>query len=246
VKRQQNNEAIVQRISQIKADHPAWGYRHVWAYLHYRGGLPVNRKRIYRLMREHALLVQPNWRLKAKRIGKRRKLRPKRPNRVWGIDMTKIMTPAWGWVYLTVVLDWHTKKIVGYDLSVQSRADDWLRALQQAVNSQFPDGIREQHKRLLLISDNGSQPTSQRFMRECAAMHIKQIFTCYNNPKGNADTERVMRTIKEDLVWPNDFQTPAELAAALERWVTWYNTDYPHSSLGYATPCEFERQYQAA
>jgi putative transposase len=246
MKRQHHNTVIVNRIRQLKADHPAWGYRRVWAYLKYRDGLPVNRKRIYRLMQEQTLMVPPHWRLKAKRSAKRRKLRPKRPNRVWGIDMTKIMIPSWGWMYLTVVLDWHTKKIVGYDLSVQSKADDWLHALHQAVNGQFPQGIRQRPQRLLLISDNGSQPTSQRFMKECAALRLKQIFTCYNNPKGNADTERVMRTIKEDLVWTHDFQTPEGFAAALEKWVIAYNTDYPHSALGYATPGEYERKFRAA
>ena len=149
-------------------------------------------------------------------------------------------------MYLTVVLDWHTKKIVGYDLSAQSKADDWLNALHGAVNQQFPSGIRGQAERLRLISDNGSQPTSQRFMRECATLRIKQIFTSYNNPKGNADTERVMRTIKEDLVWPNDFKHPAELAKALTEWVVKYNNDYPHSAIGYATPCEYERRLLAA
>ena len=53
----------------------------------------------------------------------------------------------------------------------------------------------------------------------------------------------MIRTIKEDLVWPNDFQTPFELQAALDRWVNDYNTDYPHSSLAYKTPCEFEEMH---
>jgi transposase InsO family protein len=245
MKRQQKNESILQRIKTIKADHPAWGYRRIWAYLKYREGLPVNQKRIYRLMKENDLLVQPNWRLKAKRTGNRPKIRAKRPNQIWGIDMTKIMLPNWGWMYLTVVLDWHSKKIVGYDLSPQSKTEDWLKALHRGVMAQFPDGIRKE-KRLRLISDNGSQPTSQRFMKECALLDIKQIFTSYNNPKGNADTERVMRTIKEDLVWPNDFKCPADLQLALDRWVVNYNHDYPHSALGYATPCEYERTCRAA
>ena len=60
-------------------------------------------------------------------------------------------------------------------------------------------------------------------------------------PKGNADTERVIRTIKEDLIWPSDFQTPFELQAELDSWVMDYNTDYPHSSLNYRTPCEYEK-----
>lgn len=242
MKRQQNNQSLLERIRQIKTDHPAWGYRRVWAYLKFRNGVPINKKRIYRLMKEHNLLVQPNWRLKAKRTGRRRKPRAKRPNQLWGIDMTKIMVPTCGWMYLTVVLDWHTKKIVGYDLAAQSRADDWLRALQWAVNAQFPQGIRDGDKRLWLVSDNGSQPTSRRFMEDCSTLNVKQIFTSYNNPKGNADTERVMRTIKEDLVWPHEFLTADALAEALARWVDFYNHDYPHSALGYVSPCEYERR----
>jgi transposase InsO family protein len=69
---------------------------------------------------------------------------------------------------------------------------------------------------------------------------IKQIFASYNNPKGNADTERVIRTLKEDLVWPSEFENIYEFKDALRKWVNDYNTDYPHSSLGYMTPAAFE------
>jgi hypothetical protein len=79
------------------------------------------------------------------------------------------------------------------------------------------------------------------FIAACSVPGIKQIFASYNNPKGNADTERVMRTIKEDLVWPNDFESPFDLQPALDKWVNDYNTDFPHSSIGYKTPCEFEQ-----
>jgi len=71
-------------------------------------------------------------------------------------------------------------------------------------------------------------------------MEIKQIFASYNNPKGNADTERVIRTIKEDLIWPNEFCTPFDLQVELDKWIVNFNCDYPHSALGYKTPSEFE------
>jgi transposase InsO family protein len=70
-----------------------------------------------------------------------------------------------------------------------------------AVNNQFSNGIKT-HSQLSLVSDNGSQPSSERFMKDCSILGIKQIFASYDNPKGNADTERVIRTIKEDLIWP--------------------------------------------
>lgn len=244
MKRQQEDQHFLAIIRPIKADHPFWGYRRVWSYMKYRLHIPVNKKRIYRIMKESSLLVQKNQRLKAKR-GKypyRRKPQAQRPNEFWGTDMTKVMIPSFGWLYLVLVLDWHTKKIVGYSISDHSRADDWLAALNNACNSQFPQGILSKKQTLHLISDNGSQPTSERFMRACSVMEIKQIFASYSNPKGNADTERVMRTIKEDLVWPNEFTSVDNFKERFKQWCNNYNTDYPHSSLGYLTPVEFEKE----
>jgi putative transposase len=244
MKNQKQNEPILERITALKAQHPFWGYRRIWAYLRYREGLDVNKKRIYRLMKENNLLVSMNTKLKASRTPLKAKPRPNKPNQIWGIDMTKIMVAHWGWLYLHIVLDWYTKKIVGYNLSWRSKTGDWLDALEKSLQHQFPDGIRDSHQQtLMLVSDNGSQPTSVRFMAACNVLGIRQIFASYNNPKGNADTERVIRTIKEDLIWPRDFETPFELQEALDDWVTDYNTDYPHSSLSYKTPFEFERMH---
>jgi putative transposase len=67
-----------------------------------------------------------------------------------------------------------------------------------AVNRQFPDGARGQD--LSLMSDNGCQPTSLTFMKACSTLSIHQAFTSYNNPKGDADTERVIRTLKEECL----------------------------------------------
>lgn len=246
MKRAESNSDILKRICRLKQRHPAWGYRRVWAYIRYRENIPVNRKRVHRLMRDSNLMVEPNWRLKASRKPQKSKIRAQRPDHVWGIDMTKIMVPSWGWTYCTVVLDWYTKKIVGYHLNITSKTQDWLWALDMAVNTQFPEGIRDCSLKPMLVSDNGCQPTSQRFMRDCNTLGIKQIFTSYNNPKGNADTERVIRTMKEDLVWTNEFQSVEQLKQAIDAWVIDYNTDYPHSAIGYMTPCEYERLQRAA
>ena len=117
--------------------------------------------------------------------------------------MTKIKIGSWGWYYLVIVLDWYTKKMVGYKLSLQSKSKDWQEALHQAVNHCFPEGIKDNLKNTLyLVSDNGCQPTSLSYMKACANLGIKQIFTSWSNPKGNADTERVIRTLKEDLFCP--------------------------------------------
>jgi len=235
------NLPIVERIKALKADHPFWGYRRIWAHLKYVSGLDINRKRILRLMREHKLLVKPNIRLKATRMPQRSKPRPNRPNEWWGIDMTKVMVEGFGWIYIVAVLDWYTKKIVGYYSGMECRARHWLRALDMAVNNQFPGGAYGQE--LKLMSDNGSQPTSLSFMKSCRAMGITQAFTSYNNPKGNADTERIFRTMKEELLWLREWQSPFELVDALSRWINSYNRYYLHSALGYRSPNKFEEEY---
>lgn len=63
------------------------------------------------------------------------------------------------------------------------------------------------------------------------------------NPKGNADTERVIRTLKEDLVWPYDWDNPFAFQRALDKWVDNYNHDFSHQALDYHTPCEYYQKY---
>ena len=241
----ERNKELLSQIKGIKNDHPLWGYRRIWSYLKYRQGIPVNKKRVYRLMRENDMLVTPQLRHKARRGPIKPKPVACRPNQFWGIDMTKIRMNTWGWLYLSVVLDWYTKEIIGYSLSIQSKTKDWLDAVEMAINNRFPSGIRESIKEqaLFLISDNGCQPTSQRFMMNCSLLGIKQIFTTWSNPKGNSDTERVLRTIKEDIVWPYDWDNPFEFEAALGKWIHRYNSDFPHQSLNNMTPRQFYENY---
>lgn len=241
IKRDQNTLRLIQTI---KLDHPLWGYRRVWCYLRYRMKIIIGKNRVHRVMKEQKMLVTKNQRLKAKRgHSNRPKPQATRPNQFWGIDMTKIKLATWGWLYLHIVLDWYTKEIVGYSLSIQSKTDDWLDALGMAVNSRFPNGINDKEHKPKLISDNGSQPTSQKFMMNTSLLGINQIFTSWCNPKGNADTERVMRTIKEDLIWINDWDDPMSLTKNLHTWIHDYNTDYPHQALKYMTPSQFNEQF---
>jgi putative transposase len=233
------NEAIVARLRELKSDHPFWGYRHCWAHLRYVDQLDVNKKRVYRLLKEHSLLATQT-KHEVARVSTRPKPKPDRPKQWWGIDMTKVMTEC-GWAYLVLVLDWYTKQIVGYHCGPRATARDWLAALDRGLNRQFPDGVRD--RGLHLMSDNGSQPTSERFMKACSLLDIHQAFTSYNNPKGNADTERVMRTIKEELIWLREWRDPFELSNEVRRWIEEYNENYLHSALGYRTPNQMEETY---
>ena len=232
---------LIEKIKELKGKHPFWGYRRVWAWLRHREGILVNQKRVRRLMKEHKLMATQTVH-KAKRTSTRSKPHADRPKQFWGIDMTKFMINALGWVYLVIVLDWYTKKIVGWHISVRSKTADWKQAMDRALNCEFTEGVRDAC--LKLISDNGSQPTSVSFMRDMATLGIKQIFTSYNNPKGNADTERVVRTIKEEVIWLNEFETLAEAQETIGKWIELdYNKLYVHSTLGYMSPEEFEVLY---
>jgi putative transposase len=147
------------------------------------------------------------------------------------------------WIDIVVVLDWY-KTIVGHYAGLRCTAQHWLLALDMAVNRQFPHGALEQT--LSLTSDNGCQPTSTAFMRACGTLGIQQAFTSDNNPKGHADTERVMRTLKKECLWLKEWACPSELIQALEPWIADDNEHYLHSALGYQPTRQFERDYYAS
>jgi len=109
----ERNRLVLERIRELKSEHPFWGYRRIWAHLKYIDNLDINKKRVFRLMQRHDLLVKPNTRLKSTRTSSRSKPRPERPNQWWGIDMTKVMVEGFGWMYIAVGLDWYTKQIIG-------------------------------------------------------------------------------------------------------------------------------------
>ena len=132
--------------------------------------------------------------------------------------MTKVLVSGFGWVYVVVVIDWYTKKVVGYHAGLRCTAKQWLEALDMAVNGQFLNGARGQS--LSLMCDNGCQPTSVAFLEACNTLEIQQAFTSYNNPKGNADTERFMRTLKEECLWLKEWTCPFTLITALAAWIT--------------------------
>jgi len=96
-----------------------------------------------------------------------------------------------------------------------------------ALNRQFPDGIRG--NRLFLMSDNGSQPTSVSFMKTCRALDINRC-SLVTIIQGNADTERMFRTMKEELLWLREWTSPFDLVDALGKWITYYNGNYLHSA----------------
>ncbi len=101
--------------------------------------------------------------------------------------MTKVMTER-GWVYVVIVLDWYSKKIVGHYSGARATSREWLEALEKGLNREFPGGVRGQG--LKLMSDNGSQPTSLSFRKPASIWkYIRYILVTI--------TLKVMQILKE-------------------------------------------------
>jgi transposase InsO family protein len=237
--RREQEAVLLEKIKAIRNVHLFWGYRRIRAYLKIKHGIPVSYNRVYRIMKKNDLLIDRK-RYKAKRTPQKDKPKPVKINQWWGTDMTKFYVQSFGWVYLVIVIDWYSKKIVGYKINIRSKADDWIEALNMAVDSNCPLGSREYD--LHLMSDNGSQPTSEKYENAAALLGIKHITTSYSNPKGNADTERFMRTFKEEVVYPYEFDSLEEASKLVDNFMAFYNQHYPHSALGYLSPIDFIKQ----
>jgi putative transposase len=112
------------------------------------------------------------------------------------------------------------------------------------VQGPFPPGARGQD--VSLRRDQGCQPTARAFMEACRLLGIPQALTSDHNPKGHADTERVMRTIKEEGLWLQEWTCPFALVSALGSWITDDHEHDLHSSLGYKPPRPFEQAYSGS
>jgi len=218
---------------------PAYGYRRVAWWLRRKEGLTVNRKRVLRVMRERSLLVGSR-RLRARRKKQWGRVEAAEPNQIWQSDMTKIWAgPAVGWAYLVSVIDCCTREIVGWTLDRRCRAGEWIAAVRTALESRgLMDKDACRKAGLVLRSDNGSQPCSKTFVEFLASRGVRGQYTGYDAPDDNAYVERVIRTIKEEEIWPNLYDTLAEARTAVATYVEYYNTERVHSALNYRTPSE--------
>jgi len=141
-RRKTEDEEILREIEGLKLRHPRWGYRRIWAYLRYREKIKINRKSVYRIMKERGLLND-------KKVYKAKRSYKSKPREILGIDMTKVFTTDMGWVNYIVVIDWGSREILGSVISVRCRAKEWIEALEEAINNGFEEGVRGKGVRIV-------------------------------------------------------------------------------------------------
>jgi len=188
-------------------------------------------------MREEGLSRPKVWHrpLRPKRI---EKMRPRRANQSWQIDMTSFQLSNLVPLFLVVVIDCYTRQIVGWTLHRRCRASEWTSAVRMSAESQGWQG-KGDLQGLVLRSDNGAQPCSKKFVEYLSRLGIRGQYTGYNAPDDNAYVERVIRTIKEEEIWWNHYDNFQEAQEAVDSYIQFYNQERIHSSLGYQTPNEF-------
>jgi putative transposase len=226
-------EHIKKRIDYWHTIEPCSGVRKLRRHLR-NEGLLIGRKRIRRLMNEMGLCViypKPNL----SKPGKGHKkfpylLRDKAiwlSNQVWAVDITYIPM-ARGHMYLTAILDWHSRYIVGWALSDTLETAPVLEALKTALKQYGVPGI--------INSDQGSQFTSDEYIKLLAAHGIRQSMDGKARWVDNVRIERWFRSLKTEYVYINEYSSPRELRAGIASYVVGYNGQRPHQSLEYDTP----------
>jgi len=226
---------LTTRIREIKARKPTWGVRRVRAWVRKKAGIPVGRKRVSRIMRREGLLCPRIKKREHRNI--RTRITATRINQLWATDMTSFVLSNGSTVYLVLVEDVFTRRIVGWHVSSRCRAVEWTTALDQAILTEFPDGSRGQN--LTLRMDNGCQPTSKHYQEVLSVGDITGEWTGYNCPEQNAHIESLIGTLKADWLWLDECSTLEEARALCARAVSEYNAEHPHSALGMWTPLEF-------
>jgi putative transposase len=213
----------------VARENPTDGTRMVAALAGRDLGAPVNRKRVQRLMREHALLQRH------RPLGRRRRpgfFRVERPDQLWHMDMTSVWVAEHGWCYLNAAIDCCTREITGWALDVRCRAVEAAAVVDAAVAArQIRPG------ELTLGTDNGTALTARAFRARLAEHGITHRRGGYRDPESQAFIESWFSKLKERCIWREEFETLEQARAVIGAYIDGYH-HRPHSGLAYRTPRE--------
>jgi putative transposase len=224
---------LVPAIRAIVDDKPAWGVRKVWATLR-RGGTIVSQKRVWSIMHELNLVLAP---VEERQDARRGHVTVPYSDRRWATDLTTVHTRLEGLVAVVPVIDCGDRVVLALHATKCQEAPAVLAPLSEALRAQFgatgnvPDGLE-------VRTDHGPQYTSSTCDALCVEWGLDHTFAPVGRPTGNAVAERLILTLKSELIWLRDWESLDELRVALEAWRTAYNTERPHQALGWATPAE--------
>jgi transposase InsO family protein len=217
------------------------GYRKVWAKLRF-AGIRTSKDRVLRLMRAAGLLA-PN------RVGGARGPRthdgtiiPTTPNTLWGTDLTSTVTTDDGQVAVFVAIDHATAELVGVHAAKRATRYEALEPLRQGIRRCFGTIAENVAHGLTLRHDHGSQYLSDAFQSELAFLGIESSPAFVRAPQGNGCAERVIRTLKEQLLWVKSFATAEELRIALLAWAELYNREWMIERHGFRSPAAARRE----
>lgn len=234
-------------IQRIALEFPCYGRPRITAELR-RRGWKVNAKKVHRLMREDNLLclrrrqfvvttdsrhsrrVYPNLAGEMELTGM---------NQLWVADITYIRL-AWEFIYLAVILDAYSRRVVGWELGRTLEDDLTLAALRMALRRRRPGAGLVHH------SDRGVQYTSDDYIALLEDHSIAVSMSRRANPWDNAACESFMKTLKQEEVYRSEYRDLEEARVSIGRFLEKvYNQKRLHSALGYVPPAEFERALQA-
>ena len=216
-------------------------------------GLPASPKRVARLMREDGLVARPRKAPRVRttdsnhadpiapnRLARQFDVNGVAINRVWVADITYIPTRE-GMLYLAIVLDLGSRRCVGWAMRVTLEEELTLRALQMAREARRPA------PGLIPHSDRGSHYTSKAYRAACRAHGMVASMSRKGDCWDNAVAESFFSTLEFELLMQNDWHTKDEARRAIFRYIeVWYNRKRRHSTLGYLSPADYERQLQVA
>lgn len=221
-------------VKRVVAAHPAWGVRKVWAVLR-REGTVASHKRVWAMMKALGLVLPP-VRERAPEHRRGQVIVPD-SNRRWASDLTTVWTSQDGVAAVVPVVDCGDRVVLSCGVSKSQEAPFVLAPVAQALEQQFGQP-RAVPAGLELLTDHGPQYTGRDCDQLCTRWTLDHLLAPVGRPTGNAVAERVILTLKVELIWTRDWDTIAELRTAIEQWIVEYNEARPHQALKWRTPAE--------
>lgn len=229
----ERKERIMALIDYWHTENPAWGTRKIRVLLCGEGYI-VTRKTVQKYMREMAIYPIYPKENTSKRNYKEgilpyllRNYDVQFPNQVWSIDITYIKMKR-SHMYLTAIIDWYSRKIVGWKLSDTLETSSVLTTVREAVEHNGVPAI--------INSDQGSQFTSEDYKALLKSLHIRQSMDGKSRWADNIMIERWFRSLKTEKIYIEEYSTERELRSCIRDYVNQYNNVRPHEALDYATP----------